>query len=156
MQSAAASLPAPASRASEAQILDAVVKLAPWLVPFVGGGLWKWWTARRARRALERELVEAMAEQCRASADFDRFQVRFLIGQEREAMLEAGAREQYEAIKGRIRETRSRLWKARGYPESNPERDLTESERAILHELRQTQRWRMAEKLPAQDGDVHK
>jgi hypothetical protein len=156
LQTSAASLPAPASRASDAELLDAALKLAPWLVPFVGGGLWRTWTRRRARRALERELLEAMAEQCRASADFDRFQIRYLIGRETEALLPAEAREQYEAIKARVRETRRRLWKARGYPESSPDVEMTETERAILRELRQTRRWQMRDQVERdkpKDGD---
>lgn len=155
MQPDAASLPPPASRATEQQILDTVVKLAPWAVPFLGGGLWRWWQARRFRRERQRELVEAIAEQCRASADFDRFQVRYLIGREQETLLDAEAREQYEGIKVRIRETRSRLWKARGYPETPQTGELTESELAIVAELRQTRRWQMAAKAkPTSGSDV--
>ena len=153
MQPTAASLPAPAARATGAELLDVAVKLAPWLVPFLGGGLWRTWTRRRARRALERELLEAMAEQCRASADFDRFQIRYLIGHETEVLIPAEAGEQYEAIKARIRETRARLWKARGYPETPPDGgELTDTERAILKELRQTRRWQLAEKVQSKSG----
>ena len=134
------------------------------LVTFLGvvwATLWgparRWWQARRLRRENQRELLEALAEQSRASADFDRFQIRFLIGKEHEGALEADAREQYEQIKARIRETRARLWKARGYPETPSNGEMTEIERAILKELRQTRRWQMAEKTkPAarQTGDI--
>lgn len=148
----ATSLPAPASRVSEAQLLEAAKLL---LASGVLGAAWRWWQARRKRRALERELIEAMAEQCRASADFDRFQVRYLIGLEQEASLEGDAREQYEQLKGRIRQTRARLWRARGFPD--PEEaaglELTSEQKAALLKLTQTTRWRMADSKPANPGD---
>jgi hypothetical protein len=148
LQTVAATLPRPASRFGETatQLLDAVVKLAPWAVPFIGGGAWRWWQKRQARKAHERELLEAMAEQCRASADFDRFQIRFLIGREVEARIPHSARQQWEAVRTRTREARIRLWRARGYPESS-DGERTEAELAILQEFRQTRRWKMSDQL---------
>ena len=91
-----------------------------------------------------------MAEQCRASADFDRFQVRYLIGYEELNLLDAEAREQYEQIKGRIRQTRARLWKARGFPdpEEAASLEITPEQKAALLQLSQTVRWKMADTKP--------
>jgi hypothetical protein len=141
------------------QVVEALVKAWPATALAVFGGLWRWWAARKSRKAKERELIEAMAEQCRASADFDRFQSDYLLGGEVERRLDTFAlqewrrrgsrgmtpREQWDSLKARVKETRSRLHRARGFPESE-DNDITPEQLDALRVLTQTMRWKAADK----------
>ena len=125
--------------------------LEQWLTPtailgvvgIVGRWLLGWWRRYRTRRDHFRELIEAIAEECRLSADFRRWQLRYQIGHEQHSLVPAEALEHLASLRERTKEVRARLWKARGYPETSEE--LTDIERQILTELRQTRRWQMSD-----------
>jgi hypothetical protein len=135
----------------------------------IAAGGWLLRQVREWRRRQERhaELIEAIAEQCRVSADLERFRFEYLAGRTVEDYLDGEAhtrwerrgsngqspRQQYETLKSRIHETRDRLWRARGYPEAPRDPDaLSEEERQwremVLREIRQTKRWQVADSKP--------
>jgi hypothetical protein len=151
-------------------------------VPIAGWGarLARGWWKRLEKRA---ELLEALAEGMTLMHDRARFESEYMVGHAgdvyrwlegpaRHKWLSRGAeglspRDQYDELRVRLRESRKRTWRARGFPELEADLDheVTEQEREAhaeyvrtLREFRQTKRWQVAEAPPPKppNGDGRK
>lgn len=136
--------------------LTLLVPVAGWLA-----AQWRGWRKSREKRA---ELLEAMAEGVSLAADMERFRFEYtpgmrdfedhLDGSALEHWRERGGvgltpREQWEKLKDRTRESRERVWLARGFPEAPADpaaRAWHASHVETLRHYKQTLRWK------AQDG----
>jgi len=127
------------------------------------------WRKRRVRR---QELAESLAEAVTLQLDLERFRFEYapdrveledyLDGPARERWEERGGvgqspREQYESLKVRNRDSRSRTWQAQGFPEA-PQgvgsymREQHAERVRVLREMKATKRWKAAESQPTKPG----
>lgn len=99
-----------------------------------------WWRRRRARKARERNLRDAIADAVCVLVDTEKAE----LAREFDSYIsDAEYRDRRAVLRHRLLKARQRLWRAMGFPESKDEQSREQI--ALLRRWRMTQRWKIGE-----------